>query len=70
MNKICISFKNNEVENKIHQYLINKLSYSIYIKELVLEDMNRREREEREYLKANQNTLSEEEDNDDMGFSI
>ncbi len=37
--KISVSFKNNDLEKEIYQYVIQKMNYSVYIKELVKEDM-------------------------------
>lgn len=39
--KLSVSFKNNKMEQKIYNHIMEKLNYSVYIKELVLEDMKR-----------------------------
>lgn len=57
--KISVSFKNNEIEQKIYDHIMSKLNYSVYLKELVLEDMKRTDSyEEVRSVKCNQSESS------------
>lgn len=48
--KISVSFKNNKTEQRIYDHIVSKLNYSVYLKELVLADMEN----EKKTLKNNE----------------
>lgn len=59
MNRFSLTFKNNEKEKKIYEFIKDQFSPGNYIKELIWQDMNKPE------IKTNCKTKTEKETKED-----